>query len=295
MRLNLTEALARRPRWARVLVGVALFAAITGLRFAIGPEFSFSFLYLVPVSFMTWFLSPRSGLYTSLAATGVLLIFDLRHLGLYVGDRVALWDLVMNAGMFLFLIFILGEVRQLYRRERELSQTDPLTGLLNRRAFSDAVESEAQRMLRLPRPLTLVYMDLDNFKPVNDTQGHAAGDRLLQEVARSMTAEIRSIDVAARLGGDEFALLLPETSFEAARGAVAKIHQRLLDAMRRERWPVTFSIGALTFAAPLGSAAEMIRLADQAMYEVKQSGKNRVAFRSFAGEKSASAEELRAG
>jgi len=76
---------------------------------------------------------------------------------------------------------------------------------------------------------------------------------------------------------------------------VAKIHQRLLDAMRRERWPVTFSIGAVTFASPLGSAAEMIKLADQAMYEVKQSGKNRVAFRSFAGEKSASAEELRAG
>src|SRR5205823_3712357 len=144
MRLNLTEALARRPRWARVLVGVALFAAITGLRFAIGPEFSFSFLYLVPVSFMTWFLSPRSGLYTSFAATGVLLIFDLRHRGLYAGDQVAVWDLIMNAGMFLFLIFILGEVRQLYRRERELSQTDPLTGLLNRRAFNDAVELEVE-------------------------------------------------------------------------------------------------------------------------------------------------------
>src|SRR5207237_7931557 len=103
MRLNLTEALARRPRWARVLVGVALFAAITGLRFAIGPEFSFSFLYLVPVSFVTWFLSPRSCLYTSLAATGVLLLFDLRHLGLYVGERVALCGPGMYAGASVFL------------------------------------------------------------------------------------------------------------------------------------------------------------------------------------------------
>src|SRR2546423_8871163 len=262
MRLNLTEALARRSRFFRLLAGLALFAAITAVRFMVGPEFSFSFLYLVPVSFMTWFLSPRSGLYTSFAATGVLLIFDLRHRGLYTGDQVAVWDLIMNAAMFLFLIFILGEVRQLYRRERELSHTDPLTGLLNRRAFNDAVELEVERVRRLPRPLTLVYLDLDNFKPVNDTQGHAAGDRLLQEVARSMTAEIRSIDVAARLGGDEFASLLPETSPEAARGAVTKIHQRLLDSMRRERWPVTFSVGAVTFSSPLASAEEMIKLAD---------------------------------
>ena len=295
MPLTLTEALARRSPLFRVLAGLAMFAAITVLRFMVGPEFSFSFLYLVPVSFMTWFLSPRFGLYTSFAATGVLLIFDLRHRGLYTGDQVAVWDLIMNAGMFLFLIFILGEVRQLYRRERELSQKDPLTGLLNRRAFNDSVDSEAERMRRLPRPLTLVYFDLDDFKPVNDTQGHAAGDRLLQEVARSMTAEIRSIDVAARLGGDEFALLLPETAPDAARGAVAKVHQRLLEAMRRERWPVTFSIGAVTFSSPLASAEEMIKLADQTMYEVKQSGKNRVAFRAVAGEISTSAKELRAG
>jgi len=295
MPLNLTEALARRSRFFRLLAAMALFAAITALRFMVGPEFSFSFLYLVPVSFMTWFLSPRSGLYTSFAATGVLLIFDLRHRGLYAGDQVAVWDLIMNAGMFLFLIFILGEVRQLYRRERELSQTDSLTGLYNRRAFNDAAELEGERMRRLPRPLTLVYMDLDNFKPVNDTQGHAAGDRLLQAVARTMTAEIRSMDVAARLGGDEFALLLPETDPDAARGAVSKIHQRLLEAMRSERWPVTFSIGAITFASPLASAEEMIKRADQAMYEVKQSGKDRVAFHAVAGEISAGAKELRAG
>src|SRR5438105_4082021 len=125
MPLNLTEALARRSRFFRLLAAMALFAAITALRFMVGPEFSFSFLYLVPVSFMTWFLSPRSGLYTSFAATGVLLIFDLRHRGLYAGDQVAVWDLIMNAGMFLFLIFILGELRQLYHRERLVSKSAP--------------------------------------------------------------------------------------------------------------------------------------------------------------------------
>lgn len=286
-RFNLTAALSRRSPVLLGFMTVGLFAAVTALRFYTHPEFSFSFLYLIPVSFSAWFLSPRSGIFLALVATAALVIFDFSQPGRYPTREIAFWDIVMNLGIFLFFIFVLGELRELYGRERERSLTDPLTSLLNRRAFTEAVDLERQRVRRTLRPLTVVYVDLDYFKRINDEQGHAAGDALLRDVAECMLASVRSIDSVARLGGDEFSLLLPETGAEEARAAVTKLQQHLQDAMQLRRWSVTFSIGAVTFQSPADSAEAMIAQADRLMYEVKQSGKNRFEHRTVASTEAA--------
>jgi diguanylate cyclase (GGDEF)-like protein len=272
----ITARLASHSPALLALVGVAVFAALSIVRFKTSPGLGFGVLYLVPISFFTWFIGLGPGIACALSSALLLLLFDLIH-----GVRAhPFWDTLMNVAMFVFMVFILAEVRALYERERDLSRTDALTGLLNRRAFMEALERESARHRRFPRPLTLAYLDLDNFKSINDTHGHAAGDELLFAVAQAMMSSVRDVDSVGRLGGDEFAILLPETDAGASKLAISKVQKRLQETTA-DRWPVTFSIGAMTFEAVTDSAEEMIRLADELMYSVKQSGKNRIEFQRY--------------
>jgi diguanylate cyclase (GGDEF)-like protein len=272
----ITARLSSQPPALLALVGVAVFAALSVVRINTSPGLGFSVLYLVPISFFTWFIGLGSGIVTAVSSAMFLLVFDLLH-----GVRAhPFWDTLMNVVMFIFIVFILSEVRALYERERDLSRTDALTGLLNRRAFVEALDRERSRHLRFPRPITLAYMDIDNFKTINDTRGHAAGDALLMATAAEMIGSVRDVDSVGRLGGDEFAILMPETDRESSEMAVRKLTTRLQQITAR-RWPVTFSIGAATFESVPDSAEEMLRLADAVMYEVKQSGKNRAEFRRY--------------
>jgi diguanylate cyclase (GGDEF)-like protein/PAS domain S-box-containing protein len=158
--------------------------------------------------------------------------------------------------------------------ERREARLDFLTGIPNRRTFYQDVESEAHRARRYGRPLTLAYIDVDNFKSMNDLFGHAKGDEVLKQVAGTIHSNIRVTDTAARLGGDEFAVLLPETDSQAADVVVSKIRS-LLEQERSDRaWPISFSIGVVTFEKTLGSTQDMINKADELMYEVKRQGKN---------------------
>src|SRR5947209_15072838 len=274
----ITARLASLPQPTLVLLGITAFAALTAIRFFTPPGLYFAVLYLAPISFFTWFIGLRSGLSAACGSAAVLIAFDLQH-----GIRAhPYWDTVMNLGMFIFIVFILAEVRALYERERDLSRTDALTGLLNRRAFVEALERERTRNARFPRPITLAYLDVDNFKKVNDTHGHAAGDDLLITAADAMEDTTRSVDSVGRLGGDEFALLMPETDAAAARLAIEKVQRRLRESAQGRRWPGTFSIGVVTFETVPASADEMLSQADALMYSVKQSGKGRSEFQRFA-------------
>src|SRR3954451_4706767 len=208
----ITARLASWPQPTLVLVGTASFLGLTRIRFFTPPGLYFAVLYLVPISFFTWFIGLRSGIAAACGSVIALLSFDLLH-----GIRAhPYWDTAMNLGMFIFMVFILAEVRALYERERDLSRTDALTGLLNRRAFVERLERERERHARFPRPITLAYLDLDNFKGINDSRGHAAGDALLVAVAQGMENSVRDVDSVGRLGGDEFAILMPETDADAS-------------------------------------------------------------------------------
>jgi diguanylate cyclase (GGDEF)-like protein/PAS domain S-box-containing protein len=164
-------------------------------------------------------------------------------------------------------------------REKSLSRIDFLTKISNRRAFYETVDTEAYRSRRYNRPMTLIYIDVDNFKHVNDSLGHHVGDELLAGVAATIQERIRQSDMVARLGGDEFGVLLPETPEDAAAIVVKKIHGALRQVVQRKQWPVTFSIGMITFVNPLQSVDDMIKGVDDMMYEVKRGSKDAVSAR----------------
>ena len=162
---------------------------------------------------------------------------------------------------------------------RHAAVCDHLTGIGNRRAFFDAAETELRRWQRLPRPLSLVLVDADHFKKINDTHGHPVGDAVLCHIARLMGATFRQVDVVARIGGEEFAVLLPSADLASAQ----RVAERLRAALEAQPAPTdagpvgcTVSIGIATMDDATGSVEELLKRADEALYAAKHSGRNRV-------------------
>ncbi|HYY56212.1 MAG TPA: diguanylate cyclase [Pyrinomonadaceae bacterium] len=158
----------------------------------------------------------------------------------------------------------------------EAAFTDHLTGLANRRRFERQLEREVTRTLRYGRPFCLLLLDIDHFKAVNDTHGHEAGDEAIRQLAKTLQAGTRGIDLAARIGGEEFAVLLTETGFEGG----AEVAERLRHAIREEEIPtvgrITASFGVAEFPACAQTGRELLMVADAAMYEAKRQGRDRV-------------------
>ncbi|WP_423682109.1 GGDEF domain-containing protein [Undibacterium sp. WLHG33] len=160
----------------------------------------------------------------------------------------------------------------------ELVREDQLTGSLNRRGMEDIFEREADRADRRSTPLCIAMLDLDNFKKLNDTHGHNAGDEALVHLVRVVKQTLRSIDVIARWGGEEFIIIMPETGLEEAAQAMVRVQRELTKhffTADEQRLFITFSAG-VALRMPHESQESLVKRADKAMYEAKQSGKNRV-------------------
>jgi diguanylate cyclase (GGDEF)-like protein len=149
---------------------------------------------------------------------------------------------------------------------------DLLTGLANRASFERDLDGIRERALEQESMAFVVMFDLDRFKEVNDTLGHAEGDRVLMRIASIMEETLRTSDLLARLGGDEFGIILPETPYAEAEGALAKLRAEVLEAMNQEGWPVTLSMGAVTFESSVDTADDAVRIADGLMYAAKAAG-----------------------
>ena len=255
------------------LVGALLLGV---LDFLIGPELSFSVFYTGPIVLAAWYGGKRIGLALVFVCAGIWLSADLAADGQYTSWFVPLWDTLVRLTFFVITLWLLLVVREKLVFEESLADTDPLTGLANRRFFMEQLEREYARVQRYSAPFTIAYFDLDNFKYVNDALGHDAGDELLQTVATTLSSSIRVSDFAARLGGDEFALLFPVLENESAPVVLEKLQSELLVAMQEKAWPVTFSIGAVTFCKAEGSSRDMVKRVDDLMYKVKKSGKNNI-------------------
>lgn len=182
-------------------------------------------------------------------------------------------------GVFVVVSESFGALREALLHERQLARNDFLTGIPNNKSFYERLDEEIERSQRYGFPLTIAYLDCDNFKTVNDTKGHSEGDALLMAAANLIQKIIRKTDMAARLGGDEFAVLFPGAGPEGAKVALAKLGRDLNQLMVDREWAVTFSIGAVTFNSVLGTCDDVVREADQMMYRVKMHGKNRIEHR----------------
>ncbi|MDO9012876.1 MAG: diguanylate cyclase [Gallionella sp.] len=241
-----------------------------------GPNYEFHIVFLLPVIVICWYVSIKAGFLTALLSAAVWMAVDWLAAPLGADPQALLVNDAVRLSVFALVIVLVERLRRLHERESALARVDLLTQLPNRRAFHEHAGAEIERAQRYRHPLTIISLDLDNFKSVNDNDGHDAGDRVLRTVAEVLQKNIRSTDVAGRLGGDEFAILLPETGRKAAGEIAVKLQQQLAHHMQKGGWPVTASLGVSTFMAPPASIDDLMKQADMLMYSAKQKGKNRI-------------------
>ncbi len=235
----------------------------------------FGILYTIPVLLVTWTEGLAWGILLAAATT----VF--REATAWVqmpADTPLQWRILNGLAYLAVLGVAMAGLQSLRRSQAQLARLvtqDQLTSVLNARAFVARLGQELDRNRRYPRPLALLYMDLDNFKVINDTHGHQTGDAVLRLVADSMRSSVRHADVVGRLGGDEFAVLMPETDAALADAAAKRLIAGLRNVFKGTP-NVTASIGVVSCAATDASTDDLLRRADQAMYDAKKSGKDRV-------------------
>jgi diguanylate cyclase (GGDEF)-like protein/PAS domain S-box-containing protein len=180
------------------------------------------------------------------------------------------------------ILVALNDVSQRKQLEAELLQqanTDGLTGTSNRRHFLNQAEQEIRRSRRFARPMSVLMMDVDHFKKINDNHGHAVGDAVLQSVVKRALESLRQSDFLGRIGGEEFAVILPETDLNAATEAAERLRVHIAEralVAERAAIPVTTSIGVAQLAATDGTIDDVLHRADTALYRAKHNGRNRV-------------------
>jgi diguanylate cyclase (GGDEF)-like protein len=268
----------------RIPVAVVIPSAIGGLFLsgifgpAIGSPYTVAVLNIMLVAVSGWAGGILAGQLVALSGAWIC------SMGGAAGG-VSTADLSGNTAGFLLNLFILGATAYLSAAissilfyEQKSSHTDPLTGLANRRLLNEYFKGEIQRARRNYRPISVVFMDIDNFKEVNDRFGHLAGDSLLRTMADILLTSTRDIDSVARLGGDEFGLLMPETDENGVRLMLDRIRERFNWQVQCAGWPVSLSIGAAVFMAPPNDLDVCLDAADRLLSSVKQNGKNNTMF-----------------
>ena len=186
---------------------------------------------------------------------------------------INVWNTSARLVVFLVVVKLLISLRDSREVQEKLARCDWLTGVANSRTFEESAIDVMATAERTRQPFTVAYIDLDDFKAINDTLGHSGGDDVLRAVGRALTDSTRATDLVARVGGDEFALLLPATDSEGAARLMNDLVPRALEELRNVPLPVTFSAGAATFLVPPRDIDLMVRTADELMYGAKRTRK----------------------
>jgi diguanylate cyclase (GGDEF)-like protein len=231
----------------------------------------------------SWLLAAPGALVVSLF--GYRVVQQLANLGhnyemhrLTDSNQRLLFGYLFGAAMFNFTFMGLTMLR-LVTRLRAQTRQDPLTGLCNRRALEQAVDDAWRRWRRGAGCFAVLALDLDHFKRINDTHGHAVGDRVLQQVASRLMAVVRSIDTVARTGGEEFIVLVPQVGLDGARAAAERLRAAIrMQPFEGPRGPltITVSVGVALAQEADAEPREVLQRADQALYRAKEGGRDRI-------------------
>lgn len=256
-----------------ITVGILIIGYIDYLS---GVEIRIFPLYFIPLVAASWYVGKVAALSLSFLVTIVWAVS--MYFGGHVYSHVYIWgvNFFTQGSSFVIITLLFSSLHDAFEREYALGRTDMLTGLSNSRSFFEQASSVLSLCHRNGRPVSLAYIDLDNFKCANDTLGHLHGDDLLRKVADVFNENLRASDLVARMGGDEFVILLPETNAGDARTVLEKIRQRLGQEPNFEVCSVTVSIGAVSYSQAPSDIGPMVKSADEIMYKVKNTSKNNI-------------------
>ena len=266
-----------------MVTGILFIGLLGFLDYATGNELTLSLFYLIPIVLVTAAVDRKTGLFMSFLGGLTLLGAEIAAGQTYSHPIFYFLNTLLRTTFYIVVVYLVAELQKSRREEQLAARTDFVTGAVNARYFNELLQMEITRIRRYPHPITLVYVDVDNFKLVNDLFGHKMGDEVLRCIATELKAQLRITDTVARLGGDEFVMLLPSTRQPEARLVVSKVYASLIETMRRKNWPVTFSMGVVTCEFSPYSAEQLVNMADELMYEVKNSTKNNIRFGIWGG------------
>ena len=273
---SLDARLRRLPDVVIFAIGLALIAGIAAYRLTAGHSVPIVDFFLIPIAAIAWLA--RQPLYGYLAAvvTAALTVV----IALAGQPPAPLGGSLAAGGMrlvfYIVVLAFLAAMRRAQLDQKAEARTDTLTGAANARAFREIATGEIDRSRRYGHQLSLLYLDIDDFKAVNDRLGHVEGDDVLLHVSHVLRAVVRSVDTVGRLGGDEFAVLMPETDIAAAHALAVRLRGELARTRAGDGGAVPCSIGLVTFVQPPGSLRELLDAGDDLMYRAKQNGKDRI-------------------
>jgi len=271
------EYLKKYDRLLWIGVGILLLYLVVVLDHVTGNELSFSLFYAFPIALIAWVSHWKVGVFAAIAGAGAWLWVDSLTGITYSFPEIQYWNALVRLGFFLITVLSINLAQNL-AREKVIASTDYVSGARNRRYFHEFLQNEIDRSIRYAHPFSMTYLDIDDFKTINDTLGHKTGDEVLRTVVETIHENLRKTDLLARIGGDEFAILLPETDAQAVKNVVPKIQEKLADKMTGSSWHITVSVGVVTFIKAPRSADSALNIADRIMYNAKKDGKNNTVY-----------------
>jgi diguanylate cyclase (GGDEF)-like protein len=202
---------------------------------------------------------------------------------IYIVQAKLFLHLRLDVSMFLIPVlagavfgYLVGKIQVISNLHARLAATDPLTKIFNRQVFTSIMEAETHRASRYERPFSLIMIDIDHFKKVNDTYGHLVGDRVLKKLAQLVQGLNRDSDVFARIGGEEFVIMSTETDLEGARLHAERLRKAIEEHVFDTAGHITCSFGVAQFRRGEDRVETLIKRADDALYRAKKLGRNRV-------------------
>lgn len=269
LRVDFDEDVKRLPKSKLRILIYAIVLSIGYADHVLGYQFGFSIFYLLPIIIATRNLGRNTGLFISVLCACLWAGMDYLHGVQYASYLVMVWNTFIRFILFIITVMIFDG----WEKEKETARTDSLTQIANRLAFNEFGEMEIRRCRRYGHAFSIIYLDVDNFKIINDRFGHRAGDKLLVLLAEALRSNFRETDLVARLGGDEFSIILVETDAAGAALALRRVSEAL-EKVPRIGSIVTLSIGLLTFMHPPETFEIAVKRADELMYLAKNKGKN---------------------
>lgn len=273
----------RLPDAAQLSLALAMVAGLTVFKLTVGHSVTVIDFLFIPVVGVGWFATSRVYGYVVAVVAAGSSIFVAMAAETQASVTAAVASGIARLILYLVVLAVLGMMRRERAGDQRAAATDQLTATANDRAFRATVQAEAARARRHGSRLSLAYLDIDDFKTINDGLGHAEGDKVLMEVGHMLRAAVRSTDVVGRLGGDEFAVLLPETGDAAARHVMDRVLGEIGRLRTSDGGRLSCSVGLVTYATPPESAKELLEAADRLMYKAKNAGKDRLEQAEYAG------------